>query len=45
MKVSKGIGIDLGATNSSVAVMDLTDSNIIMHKDKCGMTTDRSPIE
>ncbi|HVB25184.1 MAG TPA: Hsp70 family protein [Ktedonobacteraceae bacterium] len=31
--VSKAIGIDLGTTNSVVAIMDATDANIIIHRD------------
>jgi molecular chaperone DnaK len=31
--VSKGVGIDLGTTNSAVAVMDRTDSDIVIHRD------------
>ena len=31
--VSKGIGIDLGTTNSAVAVMNPTDTEILIHKD------------
>lgn len=44
MKISKGIGIDLGTTNSCVAVMDLTDSQIIMHQDKQGVTATPSCV-
>jgi molecular chaperone DnaK len=31
--ISKAVGIDLGTTNSSVAIMNPTDTNIIIHKD------------
>lgn len=31
--VSKGVGIDLGTTNSAVAVMNQTDSDIVIHRD------------
>ncbi len=31
--VSKAVGIDLGTTNSAVAVMNTTDTEIIIHKD------------
>src|SRR5947209_3742390 len=31
--VSKAVGIDLGTTNSAVAVMDTTDAHIVIHKD------------
>ena len=44
MKISKGIGIDLGTTNSCVAAMDLTDSKIIMSKDKQGVATTPSCV-
>jgi molecular chaperone DnaK len=44
MKVSKGIGIDLGTTNSGVAVMGLTDSHIIMAHDKHGVATTPSCV-
>jgi molecular chaperone DnaK len=44
MKISKGIGIDLGTTNSSVAVMDLTDSRIIMYTDRMGVSTTPSCV-
>jgi molecular chaperone DnaK len=36
MLVSKGIGIDLGTTNSAVAMMDLADSEVILYTDKQG---------
>jgi molecular chaperone DnaK len=32
--VSKAVGIDLGTTNSAVAVMNQMDTDIIIHKDK-----------
>src|SRR5262249_34058702 len=32
--VSKAVGIDLGTTNSAVAVMDTTDTDIVIHKDR-----------
>ena len=31
--VSKAVGIDLGTTNSAVAVMDLADRDIVIHRD------------
>ena len=31
--VSKAVGIDLGTTNSAVAVMDPTDTEIVIHTD------------
>ncbi|MGH3244451.1 MAG: Hsp70 family protein, partial [Spirillospora sp.] len=31
--VSKAVGIDLGTTNSAVAVMDPTDSDLVIHRD------------
>ena len=31
--MSKAIGIDLGTTNSAVAIMDTTDTSIIIHRD------------
>src|SRR5688572_12812617 len=39
MLISKGIGIDLGTTNSAVAMMDLADSDIILYADKMGRQT------
>jgi molecular chaperone DnaK len=32
--VSKAVGIDLGTTNSAVAIMDPTDTEIVIHRDK-----------
>ncbi|MBO2445705.1 Hsp70 family protein [Actinomadura barringtoniae] len=32
--VSKAVGIDLGTTNSAVAVMDPADTDIVIHRDK-----------
>jgi molecular chaperone DnaK len=32
--VSKGVGIDLGTTNSAVAVMNPTDTDIVIHRDE-----------
>jgi molecular chaperone DnaK len=32
--VSKAVGIDLGTTNSAVAVMDPTDTDIVLHRDE-----------
>lgn len=32
--ISKAVGIDLGTTNSAVAVMDLTDAEILLHRDQ-----------
>ncbi|WP_067831658.1 Hsp70 family protein [Actinomadura kijaniata] len=32
--VSKAVGIDLGTTNSAVAVMDPTDTEIVIHRDR-----------
>ncbi|MBT2207930.1 Hsp70 family protein [Actinomadura sp. NEAU-AAG7] len=31
--VSKAVGIDLGTTNSAVAIMDPTDTDIVIHRD------------
>lgn len=31
--VSKGVGIDLGTTNSAVAVLNQTDSDVVIHRD------------
>jgi molecular chaperone DnaK len=31
--VSKGVGIDLGTTNSAVAVMNRTDTEVLIHRD------------
>lgn len=31
--VSKAVGIDLGTTNSAVAVMNPSDSDIVIHRD------------
>src|SRR2546425_2996104 len=31
--ISKAVGIDLGTTNSAVAVMNLTDTDIVIHSD------------
>jgi molecular chaperone DnaK len=39
MLISKGIGIDLGTTNSAVAMMDIADSELILYKDKMGRST------
>lgn len=39
MLISKGIGIDLGTTNSAVAMMDLADSNLVLYTDKMGRET------
>ena len=36
MILSKGIGIDLGTTNSAVAVMDLTNTQVLVHTDSVG---------
>jgi len=36
MLISKGIGIDLGTTNSAVAMMDIADSELILYTDKMG---------
>ncbi len=44
MKISKGIGIDLGTTNSCVAMMDLIDSTIMMSQDKHGVATTPSCV-
>ena len=44
MKISKGIGIDLGTTNSCVAIMNLTDTDIIMYQDKNGVATTPSCV-
>ena len=32
--MSKGVGIDLGTTNSVVAVMNPSDTEIILHRDR-----------
>jgi len=32
--VSKAVGIDLGTTNSAVAIMDPTDTDVVIHRDK-----------
>ncbi|GHO73839.1 hypothetical protein KSD_16100 [Ktedonobacter sp. SOSP1-85] len=32
-QISKAIGIDLGTTNSAVAIMNPTDTDIVLHKD------------
>ncbi len=37
--VSKAVGIDLGTTNSAVAIMDPTDTKIIIHTDASAETT------
>lgn len=39
MKISKGIGIDLGTTNSAVAIMNLTDTEVILAEDDLGVQT------
>src|SRR5262249_7717771 len=31
--ISKGVGIDLGTTNSAVAILNPTDTEIIIHRD------------
>jgi molecular chaperone DnaK len=31
--ISKAVGIDLGTTNSAVAIMNTTDTDIVLHKD------------
>jgi len=37
--LSKAVGIDLGTTNSAVAVMNRTDTDIILHRDRHTATT------
>ncbi|MFF3573720.1 Hsp70 family protein [Nocardia jiangxiensis] len=37
--LSKAVGIDLGTTNSAVAVMDRTDTDIVLHEDRRATTT------
>ncbi|QUQ67113.1 Hsp70 family protein [Kutzneria sp. CA-103260] len=37
--LSKAVGIDLGTTNSAVAVMNRTDTDILLHRDKYTATT------
>jgi molecular chaperone DnaK len=37
--VSKGVGIDLGTTNSAVAVMTQTDEDIVIHTESKALTT------
>jgi molecular chaperone DnaK len=37
--LSKAVGIDLGTTNSAVAVMDRTDMDIVLHRDRHTVTT------
>lgn len=32
-QISKAVGIDLGTTNSAVAIMNATDTDIVLHKD------------
>ncbi len=44
MILSKGIGIDLGTTNSAVAVMDPTNSEVIVHTDRVGRSTTPSCV-
>ncbi len=44
MIVSKGVGIDLGTTNSAVAVMDPTNSQVIVHEDTVGRKTTPSCV-
>lgn len=39
MLISKGIGIDLGTTNSAVAMMNLADSEVILYADKMQRAT------
>src|SRR4051794_13448659 len=39
MKISKAVGIDLGTTNSVVAMTDQTDTNIICYESKSKMKT------
>ncbi len=38
-KIRKTVGIDLGTTNSVIAVLDATDSNLITGVDECGRMT------
>ena len=42
--VSKAVGIDLGTTNSAVAVMNPTDRDIVIHKDSTGSVTTPSCV-
>ncbi|MFQ5651628.1 MAG: Hsp70 family protein [bacterium] len=44
MIVDKAIGIDLGTTNSAVAVLDLTDTNLIIAADERGRNTTPSAV-
>ena len=44
MILSKGIGIDLGTTNSAVAVMDPTNTQVLVHTDGVGRTTTPSCV-
>jgi molecular chaperone DnaK len=37
--ISKGVGIDLGTTNSAVAVMDPTDTDVLIHREQKSLTT------
>ena len=37
--LSKAVGIDLGTTNSAVAVMDRSDTDIVLHRDRQTATT------
>ncbi|RMG22397.1 MAG: hypothetical protein D6732_25910 [Methanobacteriota archaeon] len=42
--ISKVVGIDLGAANSAVAVMNPTDTDIIIHRDQLGKETTPSYV-
>ena len=44
MYIDKAIGIDLGTTNSCVGIMNDTDSEVILFKDKFGVSTTPSCI-
>ncbi|MFD0512639.1 hypothetical protein ACFQ0Q_24130 [Streptomyces aureus] len=39
--VSKAVGIDLGTTNSAVAVMNPSDSDIVIHRDPVSKSSRR----
>ena len=42
--ISKAVGIDLGTTNSAVAVMNPTDTDIIIHRHRTGSQTTPSCV-
>src|ERR1700704_3258146 len=41
---SKAVGIDLGTTNSAVAVMDRTDTDVVIHRETRHTTTTPSCV-